>query len=149
MLTVGDTLPTLALRTPDDAPAATALGRGGAILYFMRSSDCPLCLGHVRALVARASELAAIGVEVTIVVPDGPAAARQVSAAVRAPFAVVAGDDAHGVVGLRRVMFDGLHRSGTITVGKDGRVASIRRASMPFGAFNDADVSRCVAQGGC
>ena len=122
------------------APPARLWGRGGGVLYFMRSADCPLCGLHVRKLEGRAADFAAADIAITVVVPDSLAGAREVGERVSAPFTVVYGNGAHAEVGLQRVLFNGLQQSGTIVVDGAGTILRRRFASLPFGAFEESDL---------
>ncbi|MEV7043458.1 redoxin domain-containing protein [Amycolatopsis sp. NPDC051061] len=54
LLTIGSTTPDLALQDTHGRAVALADYRGSenVLLYFMRSTTCPICNGHVKDLVA-------------------------------------------------------------------------------------------------
>jgi peroxiredoxin len=109
MLETGSTVPAIALE--DTAGRAVRLGdfrsTDNVLLYFMRSTSCPVCNGHVKDLSGRAAELVAANVRVLVAVPEGRAEAAAWQAKRELPFQVVTGKRGtpHEAVGLMRKVF--------------------------------------------
>src|SRR4051794_18978143 len=75
MLDVGTAAPVLSLEDSDGHPVRLAdfIGTSAVLIYFMRTTTCPVCNRHVRDIAGRADELAARGVTVLVAVPEGRA----------------------------------------------------------------------------
>ncbi|GHG50959.1 MULTISPECIES: redoxin domain-containing protein [Amycolatopsis] len=145
MLETGSPAPQLVLEDTDGRPVRLP-GDHAVLLYFMRSTTCPVCRRHVRALVEDAT-LAAAGVRVLIGVPED----RETAAAWRAkheiPFPVVTGrrGTPHELVGLGRAVFGALQRSGSILVDAQGVVRHAHSATLPTGSYDRAGIAAAVA----
>lgn len=133
LLQPGDVLPRLSFLR-EGKPVRVEPGRGGLLLYFMRTADCPLCRAHVKRLVAMHPELTRQGVNVGVVVP-APDSEVGVSTSLRTPFPVVQGQAAHAQLGLERVLFALVQQSGTVVTDAAGRVTLLNRATNPASAF--------------
>lgn len=59
------------------APLADLVGPNGAVLFFMRTSTCPVCRRHLNELSEMTTEISASGRRLVIVIPDGIQAARK------------------------------------------------------------------------
>ena len=135
-LSTGDRLPSLELfhASGEPAPFATLAGPNSAVLYFMRTSTCPVCHSHLRTI-TRSPVLAQ---RVVVVVPGAPADAAQVLR--RHPLLtgrVVSSETAHASVGL--FVRGGLQQSGTFVVDAAGSVTSARLSTLPVGAFSESE----------
>ncbi|MEU7790366.1 peroxiredoxin family protein [Amycolatopsis sp. NPDC049159] len=143
MLEPGTPVPHLELE--DTAGRRVDLGGHAVLLYFMRSTTCPVCRRHVRDLAENAETLAADGVRVLIAVPED----RETAAAWRAkqdiPFPVVTGRGAHESVGLGRAVFGALQRSGSVLVDADGVVRHAHGATLPTGSYDKQGITAAVA----
>ncbi len=69
MLEIGSVVPEVALE--DSAGQAVSLAGADVLLYFVRSTSCPVCNSHVKDLAGWAGELAAAGVRVLVAFPRG------------------------------------------------------------------------------
>ncbi|WP_370961920.1 peroxiredoxin family protein [Amycolatopsis sp. cg9] len=145
MLEPGTPLPPLEL--VDTAGRAVDLGGHAVLLYFMRSTTCPVCRRHVRALAGNAETLAADGVRVLVAVPED----RETAAAWRAkhdvPFPVVTGRHGtpHEAVGLGKAVFGALQRSGSVLVDAGGVVRHAHSAALPTGSYDERGIAAAVA----
>jgi hypothetical protein len=93
MLDTGTTVPVLNLEDSDGRTVRLAEFRGvsAVLLYFMRTTTCAICNGHVRDLVGRSEEWADRDVAVMIAVPEGREAAAVWKREHKIPFTVVTG----------------------------------------------------------
>ena len=112
------------------------------IFYFMRSSTCGICLGHVQRIAKKLSG-AEQDVQVFVVVPEGPAEARQVAG--RVPFPVVSGTEAHEAVGLGRRLLGAVQGSGTLLLDREGRAAFFKHGTLQTQAYDEAGLFRTLA----
>jgi hypothetical protein len=146
---VGDTMPDIALvdaRGRRSSLAAVSDGRR-AIVYFMRTSTCPVCLAHAGAIqrlfdageVADAAFvlLAPGGRDEAVVTEGRVRAARGTRAEVWA-----SGSD-HGNVGLSR--FLGLQHSGTFVTDERGALLAVRARALPIRNFSREEVVSALA----
>lgn len=134
MFEIGSTVPDLALE--DTAGKAVRLsdyrGADNVLLYFMRSTTCPVCNGHVKDLAKLA------GVRVLVAVPEG----REEAAAWRAKrglsLQVVTGrrGTPHEAVGLVKKVFGALQQSGSLLIDREGVVRHAHAATMPTSAYD-------------
>ncbi|GAA4528172.1 peroxiredoxin family protein [Amycolatopsis samaneae] len=122
-------------------------GEHAVLLYFMRSTSCPVCGRHVRDLVKSAGTLAADNVRVLIAVPED----RRTAAAWRAkhgiPFPVLTGrdDTPHEMIGLSRTLFGALQRSGSVLVDARGVVRHAHSAALPTGGYDRKGITAAIA----
>lgn len=149
LVRTGAPMPDLTL--VDATGARTSLhglrGEQSVVVYFMRTSTCPVCHQHVRALatLAAAGELGSA--RVVAVTPGGAAEAQAVARRVpgsgspgtgtgagTSSVGVWASEDAHAAVGLGRSV--GLQHSGTFLVSGAGQVAYARTSALPVQAFS-------------
>lgn len=139
---VGDRMPDLVLIRPDGRPASLSTVTAGrrAIVLFMRTSTCPVCLAHAAAI-ERLLGSGAITDAAFLVVPPGGAdeaataesrARARSGPAMRAE--VLASGTEHGSVGLGR--FLGVQHSGTFIVDADGTILAVRTSVLPTGSFS-------------
>jgi peroxiredoxin len=122
-------------------------GRGRKrVLYFMRSADCPVCVGHLRKLAAQLPRLESQGATVVVFVPDASASV-EAAPGVPFPFAVVSGTDAYGQLGLRRALLGLMQQSGSAVIDGAGRLIYLRRATMPFAALDEPTLFAALEPG--
>ncbi|OXM54159.1 peroxiredoxin family protein [Amycolatopsis alba] len=144
MLEIGSTVPDLVLE--DTAGKAVRLSdfRGNVLVYFMRSTTCPVCTGHVKDLARRAGELAAADVRVLIAVPEGRAEAAAWRAKRGLSLQVVTGRGGtpHEAFGLAKKM---LQQSGSVLIDREGVVRHAHAATMPTGAYDKKGIAEAVA----
>lgn len=148
MISVGNTIPNLALLDSSGRPQRLRdhLGVGGLLVFFMRTASCPICNAHVRDLERHADELAARGVSVLLVVPEGPDEAEAWRLRRGIPFAVVTGASgtAHEEVGLTRRVFGAMRQSGTLLIDDRGHVRYALGSTLPTGAYDRDAIMRAV-----
>lgn len=145
MLETGSPAPRLVLQ--DSAGRTVHLPEPGhpVLLYFMRSTSCPVCNRHVRDLAARAEELT--GVHVLVVVPEGREEAAAWQARRGVPFPVLTGSSGvpHETVGLTRTLFGALRQSGSVLIDADGFVRHAHGASLPTAGYDRKGILAAVA----
>ncbi|UGT41270.1 peroxiredoxin family protein [Nocardia yamanashiensis] len=113
-------------------------GEHSVLLYFMRSTSCPVCNRHARDLVARRNEFDDSNVRVVIAIPED----RETGAAWKAkhgiPFPVLVGGAAtpHESIGLTRKVFGSMQQSGTLLVDPDGVIRHIHGATVPLNGYD-------------
>ena len=149
MLEAGSPAPRLVLEDTEGRPVSLAdhNGHHAVLLYFMRSTTCPVCRRHVRTLAEDADALEAAGVRVLIAVPEDREAARAWRAKHEIPFPVLTGrrNTPHELVGLNRAVFGALQRSGSILVDAQGVVRHAHSATLPTGSHDRAGIAAAVA----
>lgn len=110
-----------------------------AVVYFMRTSTCPVCHGHLRALTRLTESGALGGMRVVVVVPGGAAeAAEVVRRAPSSALEVLASLDGHAQVGLG--VFLALQHSGTFLLDADGVVTYRRSGAVPLMSFDEREL---------
>lgn len=137
-LAAGDSFPTLEIIDTRGARSTWSPGAHTELVYFMRTSSCPICHQHVRQLEGLETASGPARERTTVVVPGG--AAEAVAVAKRHPGLagrIVASETAHEAVGLFVTM--GMQQSGTFAVRPDGTVSWAKTATIPVGAFHHAD----------
>jgi peroxiredoxin len=149
MLDLGTIIaPDLALvdHTGAEVTLAGYLANGPVLLYFMRTSTCPVCANHVRDLARRKAEFDAKGVQVVVAVPEGPDEAAAAHAALKLPYPVVTGRSgtAHEAFGLTARMFGSMQQSGSVLLDGDGRIRHAHSATVPVGAYDRAGLGAAL-----
>ncbi|WP_410592741.1 peroxiredoxin family protein [Amycolatopsis sp. lyj-23] len=149
MLEAGSPAPQLTLEDTEGRIVRLADHRGehAVLLYFMRSTSCPVCHRHVRDLVENADALAAANVRVLIAIPEDRPAAAAWRAKHRIPFPVLTGRRAtpHELVGLSRKIFGSMQQSGSILVDAEGIVRHAHGATMPTGSYDKKGITATIA----
>ncbi len=122
------------------APIADLVGPNGAVLFFMRTSTCPVCRRHLKELSEMTSEISTSGRRLVIVIPDGIQAARKLGE--RYPtLQIVVGDaasDAQRDLGLGAKF--GMQRSGVLIVDSAAVPVYERAATNPMFAFDKQEL---------
>ncbi|MFC5180677.1 peroxiredoxin family protein [Actinomadura harenae] len=147
MLETGSLAPGVLLKDTDGhAVRLSALDAGAALVYFMRSTSCPVCNRHVQDLVRSRAEFAAADVQVLIAVPEGREAAAAWKAKRDIPFSVLVGRDGapHASVGLSRKVFGSMQQSGSVLVDAHGIVRHAHGSTMPTGAYDKKGIAAAV-----
>ncbi|MCS0498781.1 hypothetical protein [Protaetiibacter mangrovi] len=135
----GTAFPALDLVDADGhvAPLSELIGGRRAVVHFMRSPSCPVCLGHGAVLQRMRSAGEIPDVPIVFVAPGGADAAAEAQARLAGRGIVVrASDDAHPALGLGR--FLALQHSGTFVLDADGAVLSAVSAAIPTASFSRA-----------
>lgn len=140
MLQIGTVAPTLTLEDSEGNVFRLEKFRGtsSVLLYFMRTTTCAVCNGHVRDLMSRTEEFASRGVTVVIAVPEERTVAAAWKADKGIPFVVVTGEGgtAHESLGLTTKVFGALQQSGTVLLDPHGVVRHSHAATLPPAAYN-------------
>lgn len=108
------------------------------VMYFMRTGDCAVCRGHVKRLLGLQPRLRELDAELTLFAPDD--ATPEWAAASNVP--MVLGPAAYRAAGFERTL-GAVQQSGTV-VARDGRVVAVRRAILPFQAFDERELMRTL-----
>jgi peroxiredoxin len=150
MLESDTAVPDIALEDTAGRPVSLAdyRGRDNVLIYFMRSTSCPVCNSHVKDLAARSTELAANQVQVLIAVPEGRQEAAAWEARRRLPFPVVTGrhGSPHEAIGLTKKVFGALQQSGSILIDRDGVVRHAHGATMPVNSYDKKGIAQAIAE---
>ncbi|MEU0530222.1 peroxiredoxin family protein [Amycolatopsis tolypomycina] len=146
MLEAGSPAPQLVLEDTDGQTVHLP-DHHAVLLYFMRSTTCPVCRRHVRHLADDAATLEAAGVRVLIAVPEDRATAAAWRAKHAIPFQVLTGrrGTPHELVGLGRAVFGALQRSGSVLVDAEGIVRHAHSAALPTAGYDRAGIAAAVA----
>ncbi|GAA3514103.1 peroxiredoxin family protein [Actinocatenispora rupis] len=149
MLTTGSPAPEMVLAdtTGRTVRLGDFRGRGAVLMYFLRSTTCPICTRHARELAARAEEYAAADVHVLLVVPEDRATAAAWRARHRIAYPVLTGPHGrpHGTVGLGRRVFGTMQQSGTLLVDTHGVVRHAHGATLPTAGYDRTGVTAAIA----
>ena len=145
-LAPGDLMPDLTLTAPDGSPGSLHEVRAGraAVVYFMRTSTCPVCHRHVAELV-RLAESGRVGDRAVLVLaPGGAGEAAEVRR--RVPSSAVevrATGDGHAAAGFGR--FLALQHSGVMALDAEGVVEYRRSAAVPLQSFDAAELLATIS----
>jgi peroxiredoxin len=145
---IGAIAPNFTLNTPTGAISlADERGRHHVVLYFMRTFDCPVCMGHVARLARTYDQLQAQNVAVLILGPGEQHEAEQLQQRLGLPFAIVADPNqiVYGQYGLGKG-FGGIQQSGSFLVDIDGVVRYANRSTLPTGALKEPALLAAIRQ---
>ncbi len=149
MLKTGSAAPQMVLE--DTAGQTVRLsdyqGRHAVLLFFVRSTTCPVCNRHVRDLVNRGDELAADDVRVLLVVPEDRETATAWKAKRRIPFPVLTGrsENPHEMIGLGRKVFGSMQQSGSILIDRQGIIRHTHGATLPTSSYDKKGIAAAIA----
>lgn len=123
------------------------LGKHAVLLYFMRSTACPICNRHVRDLVENGDEWAAANVRVLIAVPDDRERAAAWKAKRHLPFPVLTGrrDTPHEMIGLHKKVFGSMQQSGSVLVDVEGVIRHAHGATLPTNSYDKKGITAAIA----
>ncbi|MFI6481108.1 peroxiredoxin family protein [Nonomuraea sp. NPDC050663] len=148
MLTNGSLAPDVVLEDTDGQTVRLSdhRGREAVLVYFMRSTSCPICNRHVQDLVRRRAEFAAGGVKVIVAVPEDRRTAAGWKARRQVPFTVVVGRGGtpHELFGLDRKVFGSMQQSGSVLIDAEGVVRHAHGATLPTGGYLGKEISTAV-----
>lgn len=140
MLTSGSPAPRMELEDTDGQPWRLADHRGvrSVLLYFMRSTSCPVCLRHVRDLAGQRKTFDDKNVGVFVAVPEDRATASAWKARRDIPFPVLVGTSArpHELIGMSRKVFGSMQQSGSLLVDPEGVVRHAHSATLPINSYD-------------
>ncbi len=116
------------------------------LIYFMRSTSCPVCNRHVQDLIRRRDEFAADNVRVLVAVPEDRQAAAEWKAKRQIPFPVLTGRRGipHEMIGLSRKIFGSLQQSGSVLIDSQGIIRHAHGATMPTGGYHRKAITAAV-----
>jgi peroxiredoxin len=144
----GVVAPDFTLTAPTgEVSLAAYRGRQHVVLYFMRTFDCPVCMGHVTRLARTYNQLQAQNTVVLILGPGEQHEAEQLQHRLKLPFAVIADPDktVYAQYGLGKG-FGGIQRSGSFLVDSDGVVRYANRSTLPTGALKEPTLLAAIMQ---
>jgi peroxiredoxin len=148
VLETGLTVPDIALEDAAGNPVHLKDFRGhvNVLLYFMRSTSCPVCNNHVKDLVARSDEFAAANVRVVIAVPEGRREAAEWQVKRGLPFLVVTGrrGTPHEAIGLTKKVFGSMQQSGSVLIDREGVARHAHSATMPISSYDKKGIERSI-----
>lgn len=140
MLEIGSPAPDVVLEDTDGRAVRLSGPQGdhAMLVYFMRSTSCPVCNRHVHDLIRRRDEFAADNLRVFIAVPEDRRTAAEWKAKRRIPFPVLTGRHGtpHEMVGLGRKVFGSLQQSGSVLIDSQGVIRHAHAATMPTGGYD-------------
>lgn len=147
MLEIGSPAPAAALTDTEGRTVRLTefRGRTAVLVYFLRTTTCPVCNHHARDLADRAAGLTAAGVETLLAVPEDRTTAAKWRAKRGVAFRVLTGSASYTAAGLGRGMLGTMQQSGTLLIDVDGVVRYARGAAMPTGGYDAKDVAAAVA----
>ncbi|MBF6164855.1 redoxin domain-containing protein [Streptomyces gardneri] len=121
-------------------------GVHSALLYFMRSTSCPICNRHVRDLVAHRDEFDSTNICVLIAVPEDRTAGLAWQTENGIPFPVLASSAGtpHESIGLTRNFFGTMQQSGTILIDSDGIIRHTHSATLPTNSYDRKGILAAV-----
>ncbi|MFI6504510.1 peroxiredoxin family protein [Nonomuraea typhae] len=141
-------MPELALEDTDGQAVHLPGDRGGqaVLIYFMRSTSCPICNRHVQDLIRCRDEFAAEDVRVFVAVPEDRQEAAAWKARRQVPFTVLVGRGGtpHETVGLSRKVFGSMQQSGDVLIDAQGVVRHAHGATMPTGGYDKKGILAAV-----
>ncbi|MFC3980009.1 MULTISPECIES: peroxiredoxin family protein [Streptosporangium] len=148
MLETGSPAPEMVLEDTvgDTVRLSDYRGEHAVLLYFVRSTSCPVCNRNVQDLVRSGDDLEAENVRVLIAVPESRQRAATWKARQRVPFPVLTarGGTPHEMVGLDRRVFGAMQRSGSLLVDVHGVIRHVHSATLPTGGYDRKGVMRAV-----
>ncbi|GAA3206865.1 peroxiredoxin family protein [Nonomuraea helvata] len=148
MLETGSPAPDVVLEDTDGQAVRLSDHRGdhAVLIYFMRSTSCPVCNGHVQDLIRCRDELAADGAQVFVAVPEDRQEAAAWKARRRVPLPVLTGrrGTPHEMIGLSRKVFGSLQQSGSILIDSQGVIRHAHGATMPTGGYDKNGIMAAV-----
>ncbi|MEV0231489.1 peroxiredoxin family protein [Nonomuraea sp. NPDC050786] len=148
MLETGSPAPDVVLEDTDGQAVRLSGHRGGhaSLIYFMRSTSCPVCNRHVQDLIRRRDELAAHDVQVFVAVPEDRKEAAAWKAERQVPFPVLVGrrGTPHEMIGLSRKVFGSLQQSGSVLIDSQGVIRHAHGATLPTGGYDKKGILAAV-----
>ena len=142
---VGASAPDFTIATASGSTSlGTYQGRQNVVLYFMRTFDCPVCLGHVMRLTRTYDQIQAQNTAILVIGPGDQHEAAQLQRKV--PFPVLADPDrvVYQVYGLGKAL--GIQQSGTFLIDAGGTLRYANRATVPLGALKEPALLAAITQ---
>ncbi|MEV4251570.1 redoxin domain-containing protein [Spirillospora sp. NPDC049652] len=148
MLETGSPAPDVLLQDTEGRQVSlAALGDGqAALVYFMRSTSCPVCNRHVQDLVRSRETFAADGVRAFVAVPEDrrTAAAWKDKRGVPVPVLVGGSGAPHEAVGLATKMLGSMRQSGSVLIDGGGIVRHAHGATLPTAGYDKKGIAAAV-----
>ncbi|MEV1170469.1 peroxiredoxin family protein [Nonomuraea sp. NPDC049784] len=148
MLETGSPAPAVVLEDTDGRAVRLSDYQGdhAVLVYFMRSTSCPVCNRHVQDLIRRRDELVAADVQVLVAVPEDRQAAAEWKAKRQIPFPVLTGrrSTPHEMIGLSRKVFGSLQQSGSILIDSQGIIRHAHGAAMPTSGYDRKGITAAI-----
>jgi peroxiredoxin len=137
---VGTVIPDLPLLAATGASTLhQVLDSRRAVVFFLRSADCAICLGHVKKLMRMEEAGELRGAQVVLIAPGDRDAAAELTRRVANPQATTwASGEHHADIGLGK--FLAVQHSGTFVVDAEGRILSRRTSVLPMSSFSGDEV---------
>ncbi|WP_448810813.1 hypothetical protein [Agromyces bauzanensis] len=143
---IGSPMPDISLVDPSGAQSTLHKVRGAsvAIVQFMRSSTCPVCLAHARTI-TRMLDSSEFGDARHLLIAPGAADAAALAARRLgdSPASVWGSGADHAAVGLGRFLT--IQHSGTFVLDDDGTVLLARAATLPTASFSRSETLAALA----
>jgi peroxiredoxin len=143
----GSPAPDLQLDTTNDTfQLAAYRGQQHVLLYFMRTFDCPVCMGHVARLARLEAQLAAQQIAVVVFGPGDEHEAARLKERLSLRYTVVADHTrtAYLQYGLDKGL-GGIQRSGSFLLDREGVLRYAVRSTLPTGALREPALMAAIA----
>lgn len=146
MLTSGSPAPQMVLEDTAGQTVRLSDYEGLVLLYFMRSTSCPVCNRHVQDLLSSREEFAAAHVHVLLAVPEDREKAAAWKARHQIPFPVLTRPRGtpHELIGLSRKAFGSMQQSGSILIDAQGIIRHAHGATMPTSSYDKNGISEAI-----
>ncbi|NUT99520.1 MAG: peroxiredoxin family protein [Saccharothrix sp.] len=148
MLTPGSAAPEMVLQDTTGHPVRLSdhVGKHAVLLYFMRSTTCPLCNRHVQDLATEADRYAAAGVHVLIAVPEDreTAAAWKSKRGLKLTVLTATDGTPHEMVGLSRKVFGSMQQSGSVLIDPDGIIRHAHGSTLPTNSYDKKGITAAI-----
>ncbi|GAB3989800.1 peroxiredoxin family protein [Actinoallomurus acanthiterrae] len=148
MLETGSPAPDILLEDTDGRAVRLSdyQGENAVLIYFMRSTSCPVCNRHVQDLIRRRDEFAADDVRVLVALPADRREASAWKDKRQVPFPVLVGrrGTPHEMIGLSRKVFGSMQQSGSVLVDSQGIVRHAHGATMPTGGYDKKGIAAAI-----
>ncbi|MEV0403374.1 peroxiredoxin family protein [Actinoallomurus sp. NPDC050550] len=148
MLETGSPAPDVLLEDTDGRAVRLSdyRGKNAVLIYFMRSTSCPVCNRHVQDLIRRRDEFAADDVQVLVALPADRREAAAWKDKRQVPFPVLVGrrGTPHEMIGLSRKVFGSMQQSGSILVDSQGIVRHAHGATMPTSGYDKKGITAAI-----
>ncbi|MET8862008.1 redoxin domain-containing protein [Nonomuraea sp. NPDC004580] len=148
MLMTGSPAPDMVLEDTDGQAFRLSdhQGKNAVLIYFMRSTSCPVCNRHVQDLARSRDEFVAGHVRVFVAVPEDRQEAAAWKARRQIPFPVLTGrrGTPHEMVGLSRRLFGSMQQSGDLLVDIRNVIRHVHGATLPTSAYDRKGIIAAV-----
>ncbi|QNE48646.1 redoxin family protein (plasmid) [Glaciihabitans sp. INWT7] len=145
--TLGATMPDIGLIGPDGKHSTLSQELGGskAVVFFMRASNCPICLAHAKTILKMQAAGDLRGAKFLLVAPgDATEAATALKRLGSSKAGVWASGRNHAAVGLGTFMT--IQHSGTFVLDGDGGILHVKTATIPAASFSRSAVLQALAR---